>query len=104
MYTSRIQDDQIDELFKAMLTLKTIEEYYMFFDDIATISEIQALSHRLRVAKLLDHNETYIHIEKETGASTATISRISKYLHYGSNGYRIVLDRLKEKTSPKDET
>lgn len=96
MYTSRIQDEQIDELFKAILTLKNIEECYRFFDDIATISEIQALSHRLHVAKLLDQNETYIVIEKETGASTATISRISKYLHYGSNGYRIVLDRLKE--------
>jgi len=93
-YNSNIKNKDIDEFFKAVLELKTEEECYMFFEDICTIKEIQSISQRLQVAKLLKLNKTYSEIEEETGASTATISRISKCLFYGAGGYRLILDRL----------
>ena len=64
-----------DTLFEAILTLKSVEECYNFFEDICTVKEIQTLSQRLEVAKLLRKNKSYTEISKETGASTATVSR-----------------------------
>lgn len=89
------QDPLIDDLFDAILTLDNREACYRFFEDLCTISEVQSLSQRLKVAQLLDHRETYAAIEDQTGASTATISRISKCLQGKAGGYRLVLDRLK---------
>ena len=66
----------------------------MFFEDICTIKEIQAIAQRLEVAKLLKANKTYNEIEEETGASTATISRINRSLNYGVNGYNMILKKL----------
>lgn len=71
-----------------------MEECYRFFEDICTIKEIQSIAQRLEVAKLLTANNTYSEIEKLTGASTATISRVNRSLQYGVDGYKIVLDRL----------
>ncbi len=68
-----------------------------FFDDIATMSEIQSLAQRFQVAKMLTEGETYNAIEKETKASTATISRVRRCIDYGSDGYKLVIDRIKEK-------
>ena len=82
-------------LFEAIAALKTPEECRLFFQDICTIKEIQDISQRLEVAKLLSQGISYTTICKETGASTATISRVNKCLLYGG-GYRLVLDRLKE--------
>ena len=93
-YKSRIESKQVDGLFEAVLKLKTREECYRFFEDICTIKEIQSIAQRLEVAKLLTLNKTYTEIEKQTGASTATISRISRCLNYGADGYKIVLERL----------
>lgn len=84
----------MDNLFQAILELETIEECYRFFEDICTIKEIQSIAQRLEVAKLLTLNNTYSEIEKKTGASTATISRINRSLNYGVDGYKIVLERL----------
>ncbi|WBW50404.1 YerC/YecD family TrpR-related protein [Peptoniphilus equinus] len=94
MYNSKIKSEQADGLFDAVLSLETREECYRFFEDICTVKEIQAIAQRLHVVKLLIKNKTYHEIEKETGASTATISRINRSLHYGSDGYKLVLDRL----------
>ncbi|NMB26484.1 MAG: TrpR-like protein YerC/YecD [Tissierellia bacterium] len=93
-YNSKIESQQVDGLFEAVLKLETIEECYRFFEDICTIKEIQSIAQRLEVAKLLTLNKTYSEIEKETGASTATISRINRSLNYGVDGYKIVLERL----------
>ncbi|MTI66807.1 MAG: hypothetical protein FH753_09430 [Firmicutes bacterium] len=93
-YESKIKDKETNELFEAVLKLENIEECYRFFEDICTIKEIKAIAQRLHVAKLLRQKETYSHIEEETGASTATISRISRCLNYGADGYNIILDRL----------
>jgi TrpR-related protein YerC/YecD len=89
-----VRDDLIDKLFQAILTLETVDECYRFFEDLATISEIKALAQRLEVAKMLDGGMTYEDIVAATGASTATISRVKKCLHYGADGYRIVLERV----------
>nr|WP_306798718.1 YerC/YecD family TrpR-related protein [Oceanobacillus saliphilus] len=86
----------MDQLFDAILSLKDREECYRFFDDIATMSEIQSISQRLQVAKMLTEGNTYSLIEKETKASTATISRVRRCINYGSDGYQMVLERISE--------
>lgn len=92
----KLRDDLTDKLFEAILTLETVDECYRFFEDIATIGEIKALAQRLEVAKMLDAGMTYEDIVAATGASTATISRVKKCLHYGADGYRIVLERARK--------
>ncbi len=87
---------ETDDLFKAISQLNTIEECYTFFEDVCTIKEIMEIAQRLRVAKLLEGGASYQAISKETGASTATISRVSKCLEYGNGGYRAAIRRLKE--------
>ena len=84
--------DVHDEFFEAILKLKSIDDCRAFFDDVCTIKELQDLSQRLKVAGLLKLGKSYIEISAETGASTATISRVSRCLNYGSGGYAIVLD------------
>lgn len=96
-FKPKYQDPLIDELFQAILLLQSQEECYRFFEDLCTVSEIQSLSQRLKVAKLLRQRETYTHIEDITGASTATISRVSKYLNGPAGGYNLVLERLRHK-------
>jgi len=93
----KLRDELVDKLFEAILTLRTVEECYRFFEDLATISEIKALAQRLEVAKMLDAGMTYEDIVAQTGASTATISRVKKCLNYGADGYRIALERLHAK-------
>lgn len=101
MYDSKMQSPATDDLFKAILTLETLEDCYRFFDDICTISEIQALTQRFAVARLLDQGETYSVIAQKTGASTATVSRVNKCLVYGADGYRNALAKLE--TNPEDK-
>lgn len=102
MQIDRLRGKQLDQLFEAILSLKDIEECYRFFDDIATMSEIQSISQRLQVAKMLTEGHTYTAIEQETRASTATISRVRRCIDYGSDGYKLVLDRMDEKEKRKD--
>ncbi len=82
-----------DELCKALLSLETKEECYAFLDDICTIKEALDISQRLSVAKMLKKGVSYTKITKETGASAATISRVSKCCEYGAGGYDIVINR-----------
>ena len=84
-----------DLFFEAILSLRTLEDCRLFFEDVATIKELQAMSQRFRVACLLDSGENYIEVSESTGASSATISRVNRCLVYGG-GYRTALDRLKE--------
>lgn len=93
-YSPKIKSKQADDLFEAILKLENIEECYRFFEDICTFKEIESITQRLEVAKLLKVSKTYNEIEDVTGASTATISRINRALNYGSDGYNIVLERL----------
>lgn len=92
------KDKSINEkLFKAILSLENKEECAAFFDDICTIQELEALAQRLEVACLLNDGKSYIDINKITGASTATICRVSKCLNYGEGGYKTAIERLGEK-------
>ena len=95
---AKIQDIMVDRLFEAMLKLETMEDCYLFFEDLCTISEIKAMAQRLEVAKMLEAEKTYTEICDATGASTATISRVNRSLHYGADGYKRVLARLKTET------
>ncbi len=92
----KLKGFNVEFLFKAILKLKTMEECYDFFEDLCTVQELRALGQRLQVAKMLSENKVYSDIVSETGASTATISRVNRSLHYGSDGYAIVFDRLKK--------
>ncbi len=92
--SKRIQTGAIDDLFDAILSLQNKEECYQFFEDICTINELQAISQRFEVARMLRDHQTYLDIAEKTGASTATISRVSRALNYGFDGYDLVLSRL----------
>ena len=85
------------ELFGAILELKTVEECAAFFEDICTVKEIEDLSQRWCVARMLEKGEKYQTIEEKTGASTATISRVNKCLNYGSGGYKAIIERTDKK-------
>jgi TrpR-related protein YerC/YecD len=83
-----------DELFQAILTLKELDEAQRFFRDLLTESEILEFSNRWKVAQMLNKNTPYSQIERETGMSTTTIARISKWLNDGMNGYKLVLNKV----------
>lgn len=82
------------KFYKAVLSLKSEQECSAFFNDVCTIQELEALAQRMEVAIRLKNKESYIDINKQTGASTATISRVSKYLNYGAGGYELAIERL----------
>ena len=74
-----------------------MEECYAFFEDLCTVIEIKALSQRIAVAKMLSEKKVYSEIVKQTGASTATISRVNRALEYGADGYRKAIERINDK-------
>jgi len=82
------------EMYKAILTLKTVDECIAFFSDLCTVSELQAMEQRYQVAVLLDQGMIYNDILTKTGASSATISRVNRSLQYGADGYQIAFGRL----------
>ncbi len=94
---TKLHSDSVDRLFEAVLSLETVDECYRFFEDICTIKEVLEMAQRLDTAILLDEGKNYQTISQEVGISTATISRVNKCLVYGSEGYRMAIDRLKEK-------
>lgn len=87
----------IDDLAKAILKLRTEDEVRLFMRDLLTNSELETLALRWKVAKMLDQGLPYTQIERETGASSATIAKVSEYLKYGNDGFRLVLDRINRK-------
>ncbi|KGP71322.1 hypothetical protein GLW08_19745 [Pontibacillus yanchengensis] len=96
MQIDKLRGKELDQLFKAILSLETVEECYEFFDDLATMNEVQSLAQRLEVARMLRDGHTYHKIEEDTGASTATISRVKRCLNYGNDAYVMALDRVAE--------
>ncbi len=89
----KLKNQENDMLVRALLSLKTEDECYAFLEDILTISELKSIAQRLMVARMLDQGKTYDEVEKATGASSATISRVKRCLGFGADGYRLVLDR-----------
>lgn len=92
--SSKIKDESVDFLFQAILALKDMDECYRFFEDLCTVPEIKAMSQRLVVAHMLSEKKVYSDIVSKTGASTATISRVNRSLHYGCDGYEMVFSRM----------
>jgi len=88
------KDQHTDFLVQALLCLQNEEDAYRLLDDLCTVSEIKAMSQRLEVARLLAGNIKYNEIAADTGASTATISRVKRCLNYGADGYRRILNNL----------
>ena len=84
-------------LYEAIASLKDAEECKRFLQDLCTVSELKAMEQRMEVAMLLDQGQIYSQILERTGASSATISRVNRCLHYGAEGYRTVIPRMKEK-------
>ena len=90
----RIKTERSDEMYKAVLTLESIEECRKFFDDLCSVTELQAMEQRFQVAVLLHQGLSYNEILERTGASSATISRVNRSLQYGADGYNVVFERL----------
>ncbi|MDR2202679.1 MAG: hypothetical protein LBP26_08015 [Clostridiales bacterium] len=89
-----LTDSGLNRLFDALARLKTRGEFHAFFDDLCTIAELEALSQRFAVARLLSEGKTYNEAASATGASSATISRVNKCLLHGAGGYKTALERL----------
>lgn len=87
----------MDYLFDAILHLETKEECHKFFEDVCTINELNAIAQRFEVASMLRQEKTYLEIAKETGASTATISRVNRSLNYGNDSYDMLFSRMQQK-------
>lgn len=94
---SVLKDKQLDDLFEAILCLETKEECYSFFEDLCTVLELKSISQRYEVAKMLSNHFVYSDIVAETGASTATISRVNRSINYGAGGYAMVFKRIEDK-------
>lgn len=94
MFEPKVKNEQTDLLMNAVLTLQSVEEAYRFFEDICTIAEMKSMAQRIEVATLLRQGVTYQEIARQTGASSATISRVNRALLYGADGYRRVLDAM----------
>ena len=94
MFEPKVKNGQTDLLMEAVLKLENVEDAYRFFEDICTIAEVKSMAQRIEVARLLRAGVTYQEIARETGASSATISRMNRALLYGAEGYVRVLDAL----------
>ena len=90
----KIKTEAVDHLFDAVLSLQSKEECYDFFEDLCTVNELLSLSQRFEVAAMLRQRKTYLEIAEKTGASTATISRVSRALNYGADGYSKVFEKI----------
>jgi TrpR-related protein YerC/YecD len=88
--------DDTKALFEAILQLKTPSEAESFFRDLCTLGELRDMAQRWAVVRQLDAGRHYAEISRDTGASTATITRIASWLNHGEGGYRLLLDRLSE--------
>ena len=93
----KLKDEDMDILFRGILKLQTVEDCYDFFEDLCTIAELRAMVQRFQVARMLDEGRIYSDIVQETGASTATISRVNRSLSYGNDGYEMVFERMEKK-------
>jgi TrpR-related protein YerC/YecD len=88
---------ETDDLFEAILALRTQEEAQHFFRDLCTLAEIEAMTHRWHAARLVDEGLPYQEVARATGASTTTVTRVAHWLRHGEDGYRLALDRRRRK-------
>ena len=90
----KTQTPETEALFKTIVSLESVDECRAFFEDLCTVAEVQEMGKRLKAAKMLDAGAKYTEVGEETGLSTATISRVSRSLKYGADGYTAVLKKL----------
>lgn len=93
--TKNERKEHSDILYKTILALESVDECKRFFQDLCTVAELKAMEQRFEVALLLDEGMIYNDILERTGASSATISRVNRALHYGADGYQQVLPRIR---------
>ncbi len=93
----RFDDKEAKAFFEAVMAVENIDECCAFFEDLCTIKELQSMIQRYHVACMLNEGRLYSEIVKETGASTATISRVNRSLTYGNDGYKVILERCRKK-------
>ena len=98
----KLKDALADQFCRAVLQLRTVDEAYRFFEDVCTIAEVKAMAQRLAIARMLFEGHTYEEVARKTGASSATISRVRRFLEYGADGYRLSLLRLGVRSSRAD--
>ncbi len=99
----RIKKERNEQMYEAILSLQSMEECKRFFEDLCTLTELQAMEQRFQVAVLLEQGMIYTDILDKTGASSATISRVNRSLQYGANGYSAVFERLGIREPEKSE-
>lgn len=92
----KIKSKSTELLFEGILSLKSVDECYDFFEDLCTVREIKSMAQRFEVARMLSEKQVYSDIVEKTGASTATVSRVNRSLSYGNNGYQTVFSRMKK--------
>jgi len=102
MYKPKFASEQVDALCDAFVAIESRDNAYRLLEDLCTILEVQAMAQRLAVARLLRGGATYAEIVKETGASTATISRVNRCLNYGAEGYTQTLEKLEKREGRQD--
>ena len=103
LYSGRLRSIQgLDGLFEAILTLRDVDECYRFFDDLCTVAELKAMGQRVQVAGLLVQGAKYEESERMTGASSATISRVKRFVEYGSGGYLLAYPRAHGTEAPAE--
>ena len=103
-FDERLQNERLDRLFEAIMTLESLEEFYRFFEDLCTVTELHTMAQRFYAAELLANGATYAEIADKTGMSSATISRIKRFLYYGAEGYRLAIDRLRQREAASEES
>ena len=96
------RDAQTDELFRSILSLRSVEECYLYFEDLCTNKEVRDLGQRLTIAKLLREGSSYLQAAEALGVSSATIGRVKRCLDYVNGGYKMILDRM-ETEEPGDD-
>lgn len=101
LLNQKIKSVFTDKLFEYVLSMETVDECYQLFEDLCTVHEINAIAQRMAVAEMLDRKCTYIEIAEKTGASTATISRVNRALIYGTDGYKLAIDRVNKTNKDK---
>lgn len=94
MFEKELETKGMQELFKAVTSLKTTREAKKFLRDLCTFAELKAMSERWQVARYVKQGMPYREVARKTGASTATVTRVAHWLHHGMGGYRAMLNRI----------
>ena len=89
-----IHSEDTDLLFEGIMSLKSKDECYKFFEDLCTVNELISMAQRFHVARDLYDGKTFLQIEAQTGTSSATISPVNRCFNYGSGGYKMVIEKL----------